>query len=186
MWIGVFYTVDKRLLLGEEMNFIVLAILICCALGLYAQKYLVELHQKGILKKKLEHAAQKALRFALLGLAAVGFVCVALYMFPTVRQIGFDLLPVSTEKAIRFLLLTLFETNSVYASLQIFAGIALFVVEFALIFSIVGLFIAKDLVIPQQLECRRMDTEEEMQRSESAVTLRAFRKIFLNFANLRI
>ena len=168
------------------MNLIVFAILIFSALGLYYAKYLTELRQKGTLKEKLERAAKKVLRFALVGMGAVGFICLALYMFPAVRKIGFTLLPASAEDMIRFVLQLVFETSSVYASLQILAGIALFVAEFALIFSIVGLFIAKDLVFPQELECNRIDGEDCVQSLESTGNLRASRKIFLNFANLRI
>ena len=168
------------------MQFAAIYILILCALGLYGIKHVQDLYRRGILLEKIEKAARRALRFALKGIAAVGLAYLALSAFPLVSEIGFAMLPADFIDASRLLLQALFETNSVYAAIQIFAGVALFAVELSLLFSIVGLFAMKERVLPQELDCVRRDEGKEAQWNTEVKIPRAFRKIFLNFANLRI
>ena len=168
------------------MQFTAINILILCALALYGIKHLQDLYRRGILLEKIEKATKRALRFALMGIVAVGLACLALSAFPLVSEIGFAVLPTSLIDLMRMLLEVLFDTNSVHASLQLFAGIALLAVECSLLFSIVGLFVIKERIIPQSLDCTRSDKGTETRWNTEWKTPRAFRKMFLNFANLRI
>ena len=136
--------------------------------------------------EEIEKAARKALCFALKGIVAVGLACLALSAFPLVSEIGFLMLPADFIDSVRLLLQAVFETHSVYAALQIFAGVALFAVEFSLLFSIIGLFVIKECVIPQLLNYTRRHGGAEARWNAEVKIPRAFRKIFLNFANLRI
>ena len=175
-----------RNILGENMHLTAIYILILCALSLYGIKHVQDLYRKGILLEKIEKAARRALRFALKGIAAVGLAWLALSAFPVVSDIGFAMLPTDVIDSVRLLLQAVFETNSVYAAIQIFAGIALFAVEFSLLFSIIGLFVIKECVIPQLLNYTRRHGGAEARWNAEVKIPRAFRKIFLNFANLRI
>ena len=168
------------------MHFTAIYILILCALGLYGLKHVQDLYRRGILLEKIEKASKRALRFALKGIAAIGLAWLALSAFPFVRGIGFAVLPAHLIDSVRLLLQAVFETNSVYAAIQIFAGVALVAVEFSLLFSIFGFFVSKERVIPQMLNCTRRDGVKEAQWNAEVKIPRAFRKIFLNFANLRI
>lgn len=168
------------------MHFTAIYILILCALGMYTIKHFQDLYRRGILLEKVEKASRRALRFALKGIAAVGLAWLALSAFPLVSEIGFAMLPTDFIDAVRLLLQAVFETNSLYAAIQLFAGVALFAVEFSLLFSIVGLFAMKERVIPQMLDCARKDEGKETQWNTEWKIPRASRKIFLNFANLRI
>lgn len=168
------------------MHLTAIYILILCALSLYGIKYVQDLYHRGILLEKIEKATKKALRFALNGIAAIGLAWLALSAFPVVSEIGFTMLPADLIDAVRLLLQAVFETNSVYAAIQIFASVALFAVEFSLLFSIFGLFVSKEPVIPQLLDQTRRETSKEARWNAEVKIPRAFRKIFLNFANLRI
>lgn len=168
------------------MKLIVFFILILCAFGLYGAKYVNEQYRNGVLLEKIERAAKKALRFTLKGIVAVGLALLALSAFPLVREIGFAVLPAKLIETIRLIMQAILETNSVYAAIQIFAGAALLAVECSLIFSIVGLFVVKLPVILRVLECAHIEAKTELRRDTEVALPRIFRKIFLNFANLKI
>ena len=173
-------------ILGVTMKFSVFLILILCVFGLYGVKHLCELYENGTLKEKVEKAARKALRFTLRGIAFVGLAWLALYMFPVVRRIGFSVFSASAVESIRLLMEVVLDTRSVYAAIQIFASATLFVVELSLVFSIFGFFVTKTPVIPHILEYSRLEKAPEEERCTEVAIPRTFRKIFLNFANLRI
>lgn len=168
------------------MNPFVIFNLIFCALGLYLVKYVGELYRAGILREKLEKAARKALRFTFYGLVAASFAIFAISQFSWVRDVGFAFFSAEAVASIRLIMQAILDTNSVYAALQIFACVALLLVEFSLIFSIVGFFVVKQLVVPQALECNRVGSETTTERHAEVAAPHVFRKIFLNFANLRI
>ncbi len=168
------------------MNVFILSILIVCAFGLYGVKCLVESYQKGPLVKVLEKAARKALRFTLMGIGVVGVACLALILFPLIRFIGFSLLSGAMIDFIRILLEALFDTQSVYAAIQILASLALFAAEFSLLFSLLGFCVVRMLTFFHLVECSSMEQQTKPRGASDVAIPRAFRKIFLNFANLRI
>ena len=168
------------------MNNLIFFILILCALGLYCGKALNQWKGSKSWKMKLEAAAKKALHFTFLGVVSIGLALFVLFAFPFISRIGYAVLSAKTVDMIRSIIDVVFNTRSVYVAIQILAGIMLAAVEFSLIFSVLGFCVAKGLVFLHILEYDRMQKVPEYEPYTEVSIPRTFRKIFLNFANLRI
>ncbi len=167
------------------MNVFVLIILIVGALVCFGVKQLKVSYQCGTLSGKLEKAARKALQITLTGIMAVGFACLVLLCFPFVKSLGLRLLSENTVSSIRRVLDAVFNTRSVYAVVKILASIGLATVSFSLIFSILGFFAVKTLGLFHALEWA-YEEERKQEQPPFAERLYNFKKIFLNFANLKL
>ncbi len=168
------------------MNFLIMSILILCASGLYGVKCLKRLFCNRTLRQDLEKAGRKALYVTLAGIVIVAFACVALFFFPIVRILGFSTFSCSTVKFIRSLMEALFETQSVYAAIKLLASVALILTELSLLFSIFGFMLVKMLSIPCILEWLRMEKDAPKSAYTHTKEVCFPRKLFLNFANLKI
>ena len=169
-----------------DMQIYVIITLILVACFLYSVKFFKESYDAGKLLVAIEKAAKKALRISFLGGIVAGLSCLALSMFPLFRAFGFDMLSVRFVNFIRWLLQTCFATRSVHSALQIFAGIVLIMVELCLIFSFFGFMITKRPIELRFTDLHSVEYVEEKKVYVERPLPRAFGKIFLHFANLRI
>ena len=120
------------------------------------------------------------------GGVAVGFILLALILFPFVRMVGYAVCPVEMIEGAHWLLDLLFETESVYLSLQIVASIAIFVTEFSLLFSVLGLFITKKPIFFFSNQEEKEGESPVIERNQAVSVSFPSQKLFLNFAHLRI
>lgn len=169
-----------------DMQLYVIITLILVAGFLYSVKVFKKSYDAGNLLVAVERAAKKALRISFLGGIVAGLSCLALSMFPIFRELGFDILSVHFVNLIRWLLQTCFATSSVYSALQIFVGVVLIIVEFCLLFSLFGFVITKRPIELRFTDLRSVEYIEEKKVYVERSLPRAFGKIFLHFANLRI
>lgn len=171
---------------GEYMNFSVISIFMISAFFLFSVKHLQECCESGTFEKRLEQLAKNALRITFIGIAAVGVFYLALLFFPLTRTIGFAIIPSGAIIWVRGLFKAIFDTESVYVTLQILVNLALSAAGWSLIFSVFGFVYVKMFFIFRVLRKLLIERNTEQGRCSETAIPRAFKKIFLNFANLRI
>lgn len=168
------------------MRAIVVTILILCAFNLFIVKRVFDMWRKGKLNEGLRMATKLALRSMLIEVIALGFLSLMLSQFTIVRKVGFDILPVRVEERIRDIMELLFKCRSVRRVGRFCISIVLFSIELSLLFSFAGAIIIKAFVFPQVLSCSRIKREKEENHAKKVDFPHVTRKIFLNYANLRI
>ncbi len=168
------------------MRLFILSILIGALFGLYSVKCVRESHDANTLGKTLKTAVKKALYVTLIGIVVVGLACLALYFFPLVRLFGFSIFPEAMIDKMRLVLDIFFDTQSVYAAIEILLSIALAATEVSLIFSILGFFAIKTFGLPCIARWLRGEETTEYNKFVETVLSHTPKKLFLNFAHLRI
>lgn len=163
-------------------NFIV----ILCTFILYVVLCVGGLSSSKANYERLEKSAKRALRMTFYGLLALGLAFLMLSQFKIVSFIGYEMLPAQTISKIRDVMRVVLNTGSVYKAIEIFIAIILLSVEFCLIFSCVGLLVTKALPLLQKLLCTRLGETANADADVEVAMPRKTRRIFLQFANLRI
>ena len=168
------------------MKTIMLAILIISAFLLRLAIVVKKSCQNNTLHQVLEKEARKVLRFLLKGVIAVSLFAFAISQFVILREIGFTLIPETWISKIRALLELFLGTHSVYYSLQIVVGWILLGMEICLVLSFIGVFLVKKFFLPY------ISTEEKWYfdfstKNHAEVEMpHRKRKIFFQFARIRI
>lgn len=168
------------------MRIIILSILIMCALNFSIVKDIRHTWRNGKTYEGFKTAARKTMRSILKGVVALGFFALLLSQFKFIRSLGYIHISMAKIEEIRDVLELIFGSYSVYRSIEFLMCVALLFIELCLIFSFVGFLIAKAFVFPYVQTCSRMDQVNAQTSNQKENNPRAERKIFLNFASLRI
>ena len=107
-------------------------------------------------------------------------------MFAGYKDIGFNLFSASMIDVARLMMELLFDTRSVYASLQAFAGVTIILMEFTFVFSFIGFLFLKTKTYSFSVQEEKENEKPIQFYAEEVYTPFAPKKLFLNFANLRI
>ena len=134
----------------------------------------------------MEKAAKKSVRLLTLGLIVLAFFCLAIFNFDILREIGFSLISKEKIVLIRSLMKVFLGTHSVYVALGTLAIWTLFVVQFAILFSIVAFIASKKLLLPRIWVEEEIIVDNNCKSSYNNKTQYRSEKIFFRFANLRI
>ena len=161
-------------------------IVILCTFVLYVVMCVGSLCSNKANYARLEKSARKALRMTFNGLIVLGLAFCALSHFEIISSIGYKIFPKHIIDEIRDLMRAFLRTGSVYQAIEIMIAMELLVVEFCLVFSCVGLLVTKVLLPLQQLLCTRLGKVCDTETDVEVAMPRKVRRIFLQFAHLRI
>jgi ABC-type phosphate/phosphonate transport system permease subunit len=142
--------------------------------------------RKGRLNDGLRMAVKLALRSILVEIVVLGIFVGLLSQFERFREAGFKILSVEAQEKIRDVMKALFDSRSVRAVMEFCINVILSSMGLTLLLSFVGAFISKAFVFPQVLSCSRIKREKEENHAKKVDFPHVTRKIFLNYANLRI
>ena len=136
--------------------------------------------------KMMEKAAKKSVRLLTIGLIVLAFFWLAISNFDLLRAVGFSLISKEKIALIRSLMKAFLGTHSVYVALGTLVIWTMFVVQFAILFSFIGFFAAKKILLPRIMVEDQFGVNDCYENHYSAKTQLRSEKIFFRFANLRI
>ena len=167
------------------MKLLTVTILIFCLFFYHFAKAVKHGYKTNTCGKVIEIGVKRALKFLLAGMFILGLFSLAVSQFDFLKKVGFSLISKEKISAIRNLMDIILGTRSVYVAFGIIATWSLFIIEISLIFFFIGTIAVGNFFLPFiKKEERANKVNSECEKEQTIPFIK--RKIFFNFANLRI
>ncbi len=185
LWIVVFYVKAPSLYLEVIMKLVTVTILILCLFFYHFSKIVKQGLKTNAWGDILENGVKRVLRFFLVGMLVLGLFILAVSQLDFLKKVGFSLLSKENIQAIRNLMDIVLGTKSVSVAFGIITTWTLLIIEISLIFFFLGTVVIGRFFLPfikKEDFANKIDAEGEREQKIPFIK----RKIFYNFANLKI
>ncbi len=181
----VFYARTPRLYFEVIMKLLTVTILIFCLFFYHFSKMVKQGFKTNTWGNVLENGVKRALKLFLIGMLILGLFILAVSQLGFLKKVGFSLLSKEKIQAVRNLMDIVLGTKSVSVAFGIITTWTLLIIEISLIFFFIGTVAVGRFFLPfikKEELASMVNAECEKEQKIPFIT----RKIFFNFANLKI